>query len=173
MLEVIEDDGFEEEISDDEKAFFSLRDAVFEALQNRSLPINERIDNMLRICKAALPQKNFAEWAEIYKGLERLDEQWSEILEHADDSSFENLSTEPVAAEQLLCYFAFRHLGEGLYDGRIAERAAFVALSFYMTAKAAEKVGLCEAARLYSSEIEYSDENIEALLDILGAENEV
>ena len=29
VLEVIEDDGFEEEISEDEKAFFSLRDAVF------------------------------------------------------------------------------------------------------------------------------------------------
>ena len=173
VLEVIDDDGNEEETGDDEKAFFALRDAVFAVLQNRDLPVCERIDSMLGICGGSLPEKNFAEWAEVYKGLERLDDSWMDILEHADDFSFRDLSTEPVAAEQLLCYFVFRHLGEGLYDGRIAERAAFAVLSYYMTAKAAESAGIHEAARLYSSEIEYSDENIEALLDYLSAENEV
>ena len=40
-------------------------------------------------------------------------------------------------------------------------------MSFYITEKAAEYTGLLESARLYSSEIEYSDENKEKLLDII------
>ena len=43
-------------------------------------------------------------------------------------------------------------------------------MSFYMTEKAAEQVGIFEAARLWSSEIEYSDENKEIILDTIYEE---
>ena len=43
-------------------------------------------------------------------------------------------------------------------------------LSFYMTEKAAEQVGIFEAARLWSSEIEYSDENEDVILDTIFEE---
>ncbi|MBQ6802235.1 MAG: hypothetical protein IJP05_04085, partial [Oscillospiraceae bacterium] len=100
--------------------------------------------------------------------LERLDESWTEILEKIKQCPQKPKIEDTAAAKQLLHYFAFRHLAEAPFDGRLAERAAFAVLSFYMTEKAAEQVGILEAARLYSSEVEYSDENIEILLNILG-----
>ena len=42
--------------------------------------------------------------------------------------------------------------------------------SFYMTEKAAEQVGIFEGARLWSSEIEYSDENEDIILDTIYEE---
>ncbi len=169
VLEVIEDDGGEEYIPEDEEAFFALRNAVFDVLQNRDLPIEKRVESMLELCGGTLPRKPFDEWREIFLNLERLDESWTEVLEHVNGEDFYALSIDPAAAEQLLCYFVFRHLANGFFDGRIGETAAFAALSFYMVQEAAKQAGLYEGARLYSSEIEYSDENIEALLDILGA----
>lgn len=173
-LESIIDDKNEEEIWDDEKAFFALRNTVFEAIQNREFTIDERIKAMLKICEGKFPEKPFSEWKGIFLGLERLEEGWTDVLEHAKGENFYDLSTDPAAAEQLLYYFVFRHFAEGLYDRKFAERAAFAVLSFYMIQEAAKQVGIYEAARLYSSEIEYSDKNIGALLDVIGAfQNEV
>lgn len=173
VLEAMIDDEDEKEIPDYEKAFFSLRDAVFAALQNRSMPIEKRMEAMLKICGGKLPEKSVSEWVKIFLGLERLEESWTKVLEHvAEEESF-CVSTDEVTAEQLLYYFIFRHLSGGLFDGRIAERAVLAVLSFYMIQIAAKQVGIYEAARLYSSEIEYSSENIEALLEIIALENEV
>ncbi|MBR5873059.1 MAG: hypothetical protein IKZ06_05385, partial [Oscillospiraceae bacterium] len=50
------------------------------------------------------------------------------------------------------------------------ETAAFSVLCYYMTEMAAKFTGMAEAARLYSYEIEYSDENEEKLLDVIKNE---
>ena len=135
--------------------------------------MDERVEEMLAFCNAKLPQKTFAQWAEVFEGLERLDEEWTETLDKIKMGGEKAPEVDSAAAEQVLWYFVFRHLSGALDDGRFCERAAFAALSLRIITKAAEYEGLAEAARLYSSEIEYSDENIEALLDIISAENEV
>lgn len=171
-LTEISSDGKNEEIPDAEKEFFALRQQVFDVIQNRGLTVDERIEKMLLLCGGKLPQKSAFEWAQIFEGLERLDDEWTETLCEIKNGETD-FRIEPTAAEQLLWYFVFRHLSGALDDGRLGERAAFAALSLQMIEKAAAYKGICEAARLYSSEIEYSDENIDALLDIIGAENEV
>ena len=75
--------------------------------------------------------------------------------------------------EQILVYFIYRHLSEGFYDGRIKERLLFAILSFYVIRKifsyGEETIDeLIEICRMYSSEIEYSEENVETLLGLLG-----
>ncbi|MBQ7874134.1 MAG: flagellin lysine-N-methylase [Oscillospiraceae bacterium] len=171
-LAEIDSDGEDLPLSEEEKEFLAIRKRVFEIIQNRDITIEERIEKMLGLCKAKLPQKSFAEWAGVFEELERLDEEWTETLAKIKTGGG-TLVLDPVPAEQLLWYFVFRHLSGAVDDGRLAERAAFAVLSFRMVEKAAEYKGILEAARLYSSEIEYSDENIEALLDIISAENEV
>ena len=79
-----------------------------------------------------------------------------------------------TVAEQLLIYFTYRHLSGCLDDGRLSQRANFIIFS-YKTIETLCKYHLSinnnieysdivEYARLYSSEIEYSEENIEAIL---------
>ncbi|MBE6882944.1 MAG: hypothetical protein E7489_08070 [Ruminococcaceae bacterium] len=158
----------EEDIPPEEADFFALREKIFDAIFDENFSAEESAEKMLLLCKVVLPEKTFSEWAEIYLSLERLDESWTEILEKIKQCPQKPKIEDTAATKQLLHYFAFRHLAEAPFDGRLAERAAFAVLSFYITEKAAEQVGILEAARLYSSEVEYSDENIEILLNILG-----
>lgn len=162
----IEDDGEEYEILPEEEEFFALREKIFFIAQDREADFEKRIEKILELCSADFPEKDFAEWAEIYLGLERLDEKWTEVLEKIRENPAPPKDFDEISAEQLLCYFLFRHLS----PWNLPETCAFAVLSLFMTEKAAEQVGIYEGARLYSSEIEYSDENIDALLDIIGAE---
>lgn len=169
-LTVLENDGVEETADPVESAFFRLREQVFAALQNREFPMETRLLNMLELCGGSLPSKPVAEWAQLYQGLERLDPAWDERLQNM--ASTPSLSAQwEIPLEQLAVYFAYRHLAGALNDGRLAERAAFIALSVKMIqhiAGAEEDLTLeklAEIARQYSSEIEYSDENMEILLN--------
>ncbi len=164
-------------LEDDEKkesadeCFLALREKIFAVLQNRAISIYDRISEMLALCKSEVPAKK---WIAIYKELERLDPKWDKYLDKADLTA--RLSEEwALPLEQLAVYFTYRHLSGALEDGLLTERAAFIALSVQIiTAIAAtEEIqtieGLAEIARLYSAEIEYSDENIEILLNKLTA----
>lgn len=162
----IEDDGEGYEILPEEEEFFALREKIFSIAQDREADFEKRIEKILELCSADFPEKDFSEWAEIYLGLERLDEKWTDVLEKIRENPALPKDFDEISAEQLLCYFLFRHLS----PWNLPETCAFAVLSLLMTEKAAEQVGIYEGARLYSSEIEYSDENIDALLEVIGAE---
>ena len=159
----IEDDSEFTETVPEEESFFAFREKAFRTVLNRNLPMERRIENLLELCETSLPEKTFSEWAEIYLGLERLDKKWTEVLEYMAKNPSPPKISDEVSVEQLLCYYLFRHFS--IEEPELS--CAFAVLSFYITEKAAEYTGLLESARLYSSEIEYSDENKEKLLDII------
>ncbi|MBQ7124412.1 MAG: flagellin lysine-N-methylase [Oscillospiraceae bacterium] len=165
ITEIADDGGFYEE-TEEEKAMFAERQRLFDIFQDRNLSIEERIEKALYENGAFFPKKDFSAWADIFLCLERLDEKWTEILLLMKEKPAPSKDFDSIAAEQLLCYFTFRHYS----NMEKAEAVKFIVLCFLITEKAAEQVGIFEAARLFSSEIEYSDENIEALLDELCAE---
>lgn len=175
QLVVIEDNGIDELVSDEEQVFFALRERLFDIAQNRTKSINERIQEILSVCDISIPQKSSAEWADIYSRLEHMDLAWIDRLNELKQA--ENISPVgdewDIPFEQLLIYFLCRHTADGLYDGRFRERVAFAALGVHIIGMLFISHGnitldeLVEIARLYSSEIEYCEENIEALLGIL------
>ena len=82
--------------------------------------------------------------------------------------------------EQLAVYFVYRHMGAQIFDGCIAGAMGLAAVSLQLLyaigAMEYTKKGSfgfderCELVRLYSAEIEYSQENIDALLDAFAGE---
>ncbi|MBQ6878529.1 MAG: flagellin lysine-N-methylase [Oscillospiraceae bacterium] len=148
----------------EEEEFFALREKAFSIVQNREKSIGERAAELLGFFGLGLPEKSLADWAEIYLGLERLDEEWTEVLQKIKNEPSVPEIKDEIAAEQILCYYIFRHFGN-LYP---EEACAFAVLSLFMIEKAAEQTGIIEAARLYSSEIEYSDENTEKIIDAIN-----
>lgn len=162
----------------EEIEFFDMRKAIFVILQDRSRPLTDRIQKLCENFHLSFPKKSYREWAEIFLGLEHLEPQWCERLEEL--SHLGNLS--PLGAEweipieQLLCYFIYRHLSGALEDGRYGERILFSVLCTFMVYTLSSMVKtnqtafsmeqFVEIARLYSSEIEYSEENTEALLEL-------
>lgn len=163
----IKNDGCDSESDSD---FFKLRDGIFDIIQNRDMPFDDRISLLLSSHRVQISEKSLADWADFYVNLEQLDSAWSEKIIRLKTT--ENISqvVSDTALEQLLVYFIYRHLADGLYDGRIKERLAFAVLSVRIINALCSVCGesVTEIARMYSSEIEYSEENLDALLDALS-----
>ena len=108
------------------------------------------------------------------EGLETMDSRWKEVLEKArgDFGSFAWTEAMSLPAEQVLVHLLYRHIAPCVYDGRVAERLRFCLLAAETVFRAAlalaplrGKEAWAEAARLFSGEVEYSDENLEACLE--------
>lgn len=159
-----------------EAALLDLRETLFAIAQDRSLPINARLQGVLSACGAELPAASLGDWAQFYAQLEQLDPAWQEklkLLHRAEKAVSDKWDT---AFEQLLHYFLYRHLPGALYDGCVRERVAFAVLSVRLIrALCGQTEGLqlsdiVEISRMYSAEIEYSDENVDAILSALAQE---
>lgn len=178
-LVMLEDDGAEEECWEEDTSFYAWRDQLIALAQDRTKRVSRRADAVLHACGMEInapPEK----WAAFYQTLEMLDKNWHGRLEALKRCGGRDLPDDAwieTALEQLLVYFLYRHLPGALDDNDYAGRAAFAVLSWKIvralcccTYEETGKLSLddmVEAARMYSSEIEYSDENIGAILDAL------
>lgn len=184
-LVVLEDDGGTEELEAPDESLLVWREQLMQIVQDRSRSIEERTDALLQAAEMTIPNRSLAEWADIYLELERLEADWTDRLEELKQT---DLSQAPVldtpewevAFEQLLVYFLYRQLPFALDDGEYEGRAAFCVLSYHIIRAlcrvhavlhgSVDLDDLVEISRQYSAEIEYSDENVEALLDALFEE---
>lgn len=165
----------EELLTPEESAFFNVRNQIFSLIQDRRLSLSQRIMNLLKKFQLSFPQKTYREWAEIFLPLEHLEDVWCERLKKLSqkDTAIPLEKEWEIPLEQLLCYFIYRHFSGALQDGRYEARILFSVLGVLMIA-ALFQIGeptmeqLVETARLYSSEIEYSEENTEILLELLA-----
>ena len=168
-----ENDGDDDLPDEDETDLLALRETLTGIAQNRSLPIEARIEEIFD--RSGLnPDRTPAHWAEFLKTLERLDEAWTAQLEILANAQKAGLADEwEIPFEQLLTYLLYRHIPGAMDDGRLPERIAFCAMmtellrTLFAAQPSQNEEILIELARLFSSEIEYSDENIEAILDTL------
>ncbi len=153
-----------------EKEFFALREKLFSILQNRKESFENRIKSVCNTINKGEFYKKYSCWQKVYKNLERLDRKWDKyLLCLGETEETEEFDTE---FEQIAVYFLYRHLSEAIYDKKYDLRVMFCVLSvmiirniFFNTEKTREN--LSEILRMYSSEIEYSEENIKNILDIL------
>ena len=178
-LTELSDDGKNEELSEEEEFILGARNLAFEIAEDESLPLEERLEELLATFKTELPQKSPHQWAEYFFSLARLDELWDERLNKLksfDGSKDTELSKFDMPFQQLLTYFLYRHipLAEGTEDVRT--QVAFSVLSLEIIRElfkisigegkeSLEELG--EIARLYSSEIEYSEINTDNILNML------
>lgn len=159
-----------EDCPDDEEAvFFNMREQIFAILQDREWTVDERIENLSEFYDLSMPDED---WAEVFCKLERLDEEWTEKIKLLKCDRKELMGDWDLPFEQLIIYFIYRHLSEAVYDGRYTERIKFAILSFEIIKHIFSHCGetwdnLIDICRMYSSEIEYSEENTEEILQRL------
>ncbi len=160
----------------------ALRDACLALLADRERPLAARLAFMRSLVKAPEPVPiAYAAWANHLFEMERLDPAWDACLDAMkglpDGPFHQNAETAPAwlahpAAAPLLAYFLYRHMTSDPLLWRDAPAAlalAFAAIStaIILTVAVTCAIPVAEAARLYSAEIEYSEENRDAVLDIL------
>lgn len=173
QLIVLEDNCEAECPKEDEEYLYTVRRNAIAIAQDREFSISERMEHLAAYFDFPLPKESPQHWKEIYLNLERLDENWTAALETLNNANpnirfpqWEN------ALEQLLVYFLHRHLPSALYDGDIVSKVAFAVLSVKLIQWLLSAIptptfdDLLELVRMYSSEIEYSDENPETLFDL-------
>ena len=167
----LSDDGENTEQPEDEQAFFALRDTLIAVLQNRTQPLDVRIDKMLSVV-GGVRFDDMRPWAEFLSGLEILDAVWTAALETVGD---EREVLPGHTGEQLMVYLLMRHLPKMLDGEDHATLASFAVLGYdlicalYASSPEHDFVSLCELVRLFSSEIEYSEENLYAVFDEIAS----
>lgn len=184
-LSVIEDDGEDEPIWEEDAEALEMRNGLLKLIQDRNMPVEMRIERMLSACGVSWPPMTWESLSKVFLGLERLDPAWetciAKMAGKRREGLFQNGDWE-TAFEQLAVYFLYRHFILAAEDGDVEGRIGFVALSYKVIRRigeacASEKADfsiddLGEIARMYSSEIEYSDENMEVLMALFQPEDE-
>ena len=159
-----------------------LRDRIFAALQNREKGIKERIADAFALFDREVPDFDIKDWCRRLLTLERLCDDWGEMLENTvsalpcEKSDFDRyMSDRQHEYEQFLVYIIFRHFAVAPNIEEAFSRLCFAAFAFSllraMGAAIFEEHGRftvaeqLELVRMFSSEIEYSDENLYAIID--------
>ena len=149
----------------------SFREKIFCILQDRTKPLDERLEDILKLVGASFPTN--IEWYSVFNNLEKLDAAWDKYLHRIKDGiwGYTTDASLDIAYEQLVVYLIFRHFLDCQYDDKIQERVLFAVL-IYKVIKTMNRSNtleeLLEIARIYSCEIEYSDQNINELLSALS-----
>ena len=177
LVEIEGSDDLEEEPDGDEKEFFAERDRILEVIQDRSIPVFRRLIKVCEMLGASLESVSAETVARLFPPLEYMNEDFGIKLFYVfmkNDAVDVNEEWE-LPLEQLAVYFIMRHTADGLYGGDLPERVAFSALCVEAVYRVAvdrmreEGIGffeaLCDTARVFSSEIEYSTENVDTLID--------
>ena len=171
-LVTVEDDGAPDMPDEGETALMALRESLITGVQDRSVPLARRLDTLARRC--GYPERPWHAWRDFLLTLERLDDAWAHALNTLPDVPPTLPAEWDVPFEQLAVYLLLRHLPGALEDGDVTGRVRYCVLvtrllQALLAARAVPDMdGLVELARLYSSEIEYSDENVARILDELA-----
>ena len=174
-------EGEDELLWPEEEDFLAMREDIFAILQNREIPLKQRIIQMVEYC--SLEQRHYTpdRQAELFLSLERLDEKRDILLSELAQAKQKDLTFPSerfeTAFEQLAVYFVFRHLTESLDDDRLAGRLQFVVWAlgvvYNLCALHYNRTGrltiddMAEICRMFSAEIEYSPDNMDTLFDTL------
>ncbi len=164
----IEDDGEDMPDSED-KEFFSERQHIFNVLQDRSASLEDRLYSLSEEYGVVGNILSPSEWARFYRGLERLDPKWDKYLDILTKRDiFDEIRDNAVVWEQLAVYLVYRYSAEYPINEALAFCIHTVkllcTLSVVVSADFSE---ICEICRMWSGEIEYSEENTKSVIEKL------
>lgn len=122
-------------------------------------------------------QKDYLEyWFDFYSNLNYMDETFQSLLRKSV-KEFETCKKQDINdqyIERLLYYFIYRHFIKAYEDDNLIDKIKFAVLSVLMIEIVAKyckvydsSFELLDIAKMYSKEIEYSEENIEAIFEEL------
>ena len=165
---MLSDDGENETLWEEEEELIALREKLFDILQDRSIPLFERANNMLKEV-GATPIADLAVWIDRLSKLEQLDPAWQKLLGKLSrqEQTPKNLD---LPLEKFMLYLLWRHLPNAVEESEIRATVRFAYFGYLIIKTICENtdIPIEEAARMFSSEIEYSEENTRTLLNLLA-----
>lgn len=163
------DDQTEQKLDFINQSILQFRQKVLDIIQDRTLDINARIENLLTLCKA---KPDFNGLLKFYLSLSRLDKAWTKRLNEIKNKPITTWVSQEnsICAEQFLVNSIYRNLLGA--DDTITVRARTIAcvLGWYLIQAIYELEqggfdNLTDIVRGYSAEVEYSQKNLEKLFE--------
>jgi lysine-N-methylase len=166
MVEVGEDDEPSVLTDDIEKSVLLNRAKVFEILAEND-DLGEKIEAIEKLFSVPEKAKKVIDMLPVYCEMEELEEGFHDLIKTIETDG-EIKSGYDVMLTRLLKYFVYRHatLAESEYD--FAVRLGFCTLSVRMVdalSRGKNETEFMEMVRRYCAEIEYSEDNVVALLE--------
>lgn len=172
---LLSDDKKDEELSFIQQRVLDFRQSILNLVQDRKVDIQERIDNLLSLCNANFSEKRLNKLLKIFISFERLDKGWGLKLKNFKKKPC-SLKTAPkysIYCEQFLANSLYRHL-LGAEDVMSARARAVACVFAWWIVKGVfeneqqqsnldEFELICDVVRAYSSEVEYSQKNLDKL----------
>ncbi len=158
------------------------RETLLPLLCDRSHPLSDRIRHIFEKCDIDLTEsetntfKSYASIAALLRDMERLDPAWDKSLDALESLTEDPLTElngeDDVAYENLIGYFLYRYMtADATYwPDAHRTRTAFAVIctviihAIHRATGGKDLDSLCEIARMFSCEIEYSEENLETLM---------
>ena len=144
------------------------REKIYSKLADRSVPYSVRLDWIGKEYSIALSAMPDSYWKELMHSLEYLDD--------AHKGLFSNYSSDPKTPEiferwieRALAYFIYRHCSGAYSRDEFRSALGFGLFCERLLASSAKAEGICNAggimelARIVSEELEYSEDNTEAI----------
>ena len=137
-----------------------LRDEIFTALAEEGRPLTQRMSNALALMDLPLAAFEAGEAARFFLTLERMDGEWTALLEKLEAAPPEPL--EPRLSDmrfaRIAAYLVYRHFAAAENKEEAGRRLQFCFYAGRLVC--ALEAFSPDALRLFSAEIEYSDENV-------------
>ena len=154
-----------------ERKIISFRMKILKIVQNRKMPFETRLSKVLSICGLNdVTVKNY-DWKTFLLSLEALSDEWVEAVRKTDFDKILFINEKfATPFEQLFCYFIFRHLSSAIDESDLISKTLFAVVSIFLIDKIFQGNNLEDledVSREYSAEIEYSEDNFNAFLDVL------
>lgn len=170
---LIKDDESEFKPSFVQEQVLKFRQQALSIIQDRTKSINQRINELLSLCKANVNQNNFAKILKLFRSLERLDKTWYKRLKNLKKQEIlvDISQVVSIECEQFLANSFYRHLAQA--EDTLWARAITIACVFSWwiiygiycgeNSNGDGEETLCDIVRDYSCEVEYSITNLQKL----------
>jgi lysine-N-methylase len=177
-LTTLEKEGENHSLTHKEITLFKNRDSLFDLIYNKTFSVKEIVQKISKDYKLNLLSANLSDMVKKYSNLERLDNSWDEFLNKTQQKNLNfdrvlNVAEEKISmpARNLMGYFVYRYFVTKSLDESqrasanfILENTCFCLAVCISCCEDLTTENLCEVGRMFSSEIEYSEENVQSLL---------
>lgn len=171
---MISDDRAEIELDINERNLLQFREKALNIVQDRTVNINQRIENLLALCNANFLEEDFKKVIKTFLSLEKIEKEWTKKLKSITKTSFDKSTDKNLSlyCEQFLVNGLYRHLSDA--EDTMWVRARTIALIFGWWVVESiidlEKTDnlletTIDAVRSFSAEVEYSQKNLDKLFN--------
>ncbi|MBQ9760594.1 MAG: flagellin lysine-N-methylase [Clostridia bacterium] len=156
-------------LEDDEKKVefdaVAHRERIFDLLSDRSIPYAARLQQIQDAYDVSLSIRTDEEWRALLEELEYLDDAHRSLFS-CYSSKMDTSKTHENRLERAFAYFVYRHCSSACDEGELRAALGFALFCERLLASLAQKAteeDLIELARIVSEELEYSEENTDAI----------